>query len=63
MARDQKQYELMKGYEILATGTLEEIAKKIGVKRDTVAFYKTPTYKKRSRNSENRRQLFELEYD
>lgn len=42
-----KEYALYKGDELLAMGTIEEIAKQIGVKRETIVFYKTPAYKNR----------------
>ena len=42
-----KEYALYKGDELLAIGTISEIAEKMGVKRDTISFYKTPAYRKR----------------
>lgn len=42
-----KEYALYKGENILAIGTISEIAKKMGVKRDTIAYYKTQAYKNR----------------
>lgn len=52
-----KIYALYKGEYLLATGTLLQIAYQTGVKLRTIEFYKTPTYKKRSKNSKNRREL------
>lgn len=42
-----KEYALYKGEDILAIGTILEIANKMGVKRDTIAFYKTQAYRNR----------------
>lgn len=35
-----KEYALYKGEDILAFGTIDEIAQKLGVKKETVAYYK-----------------------
>lgn len=50
-----KEYALYKGDEILSMGTIHEIAKELGVKRDTIAYYKTQAYQNRlkRRNSLN----------
>jgi hypothetical protein len=53
-------YALYKGEELIAMGTLLQIAYKTGVKLRTIQFYKTPTYKKRCKNSKNRRELVKL---
>ena len=42
------------------SGTLLQIAHKTGVKLRTIAFYKTPTYKKRRAKGKNFRELVEL---
>lgn len=42
-----REYALYKGDEILSIGTIPEIAKELGVKRDTVAYYKTQAYQNR----------------
>lgn len=42
-----KEYALYKGDDILAIGTIPEIAKEMGVKRDTIAYYKTQAYQNR----------------
>lgn len=55
-----KEYALYKGDEILAIGTLEEIAASIDVAVETVKFYGTPSYKKRIKG-QNARELIELE--
>lgn len=59
-----KEYALYKGEDLLSVGTISEIAKETGVKRDTIAFYKTPTYQKRlskRKNIRNARMLIELD--
>lgn len=61
-----KEYALYKGEDILAIGTLAEIAKKENVKKSTLYFYKTKSYKDRlsKRKTRNPRILIELEdYD
>ena len=47
-------YALYKGEELIAMGTLLQIAFKTGVKLRTIQFYKTPTYKKRCKNSKHK---------
>ena len=44
-----KEYTMYKGDEFLHVGTLEEIAKERGIKRDTVYFYTTQAYQRRLR--------------
>lgn len=60
-----KEYALYKGENILAIGTISEIAKKMGVKRDTIAYYKTQAYqnrlKRRNALNGNVRMLVALE--
>lgn len=55
-----KIYALYKGEELLATGTIVQIAYKMGVKIRTIQFYKTPVYLKRRKNGKNYRELIEL---
>ncbi len=55
-----KKYELYKGYELLAVGTVAEIASQIGVKKGTVRFYKSPVYQRRVKG-ENTRMLMEVD--
>ncbi|WP_271401480.1 hypothetical protein [Salinicoccus roseus] len=57
----EKQYELLKGYELLATGTIDEIAEKMSIKRDTVKFYMTPTHLKRAKDLDKTRILYPIE--
>lgn len=47
MGRIKREYALYKGDELLAMGTKEEIAKKLGIKRNTVEFYGMPAARKR----------------
>ena len=54
-----KIYALYKGEELLATGTIIQIAYKMGVKPRTIYFYKTPVYLKR-RKGNNYRELIEI---
>jgi hypothetical protein len=55
-----KMYALYKDEGLIAMGTLLQIAYKTGVKLRTIQFYKTPAYKKRCKNSKNRRELVKL---
>lgn len=55
-----KIYALYKGDQLIADGTLLQIAYKTGVKLRTIKFYKTPTYLKRRKNGKNYRELVEL---
>ena len=55
-----KIYALYKGEELIATGTLLQIAYQTGVKLRTIQFYKTPAYKKRRAKGKNFRELVEL---
>ena len=60
-----KEYALYKGDELLAIGTIRGIAKKMGVKRETIAFYKTQAYKNRLKklraSLDNRRILIPID--
>ncbi|EJC5391574.1 hypothetical protein [Listeria monocytogenes] len=42
------EYALYKGEELLKIGTLDELATFKNVKRETILFYATPTYRKRT---------------
>lgn len=55
-----KIYALYKGEELIATGTMLQIAYKTGVKLRTIQFYKTPTYKNRRKKGKNFRELVEI---
>lgn len=49
MATMKKQYAVYRGDDLLAIGTAEEIAEKLGIKKETVYFYASPTHKKRGK--------------
>lgn len=42
-----KEYALYKGEELLAIGSIPEIAKELGVQRETISYYKTQAYQNR----------------
>ena len=42
-----KEYALYKGENILAMGTIDQIAREQGVKKATIAYYKTQAYQNR----------------
>lgn len=44
----RKIYEVVRGYEVLATGTAEECAKQTGLSISTIRFYASPAHKRRS---------------
>lgn len=50
-----KVYALYKGEELLATGTMYQIAHKMKVKLDTIQYYNTPAYKNRVARRKNGR--------
>lgn len=54
-----KEYALYKGEELLAMGTKREIAERLGVSVNTVSYYGTPVYARRTSDSKGRR-LVEL---
>ena len=45
-----KEYALYKGEKLLAIGTKRELAELLKVRVETIAFYTTPTHRKRSKN-------------
>ena len=57
------EYALYKGETLLVIGTRAEIANELGIDRDTVTFYGTPSYKKRIKSDRNRRVLVRLDDD
>ncbi len=61
MSKYMKEYALYKGEKCLAIGTIKEIATQMKVKIRTIYFYKTPTYKKRCKESFKRLTLIELD--
>ena len=52
-----KHYALYKGDKFLSEGTLIQLSKEFNIKIKTLQFMLTPTYKKRSKHSKNRRTL------
>ncbi len=56
-----KIYAMYKGEECLAIGTLIQLARDLNIKLKTLYFYRTPTYKKRSKKGKNRRELVRVE--
>lgn len=54
-----KEYALYKGDELLAMGTKREIAEQLGVSVNTVSYYGTPVYARRTNDTKGRR-LVEL---
>lgn len=60
------EYALYKGEEIIAIGTVNEIAEQLGVKTKTVRKYHTPTHKKKieaRKQKKGARVLVKLEGD
>lgn len=51
----EKEYALYKGEEIIAMGTKREIAEKLGISVNTITFYGTPSYAKRTSEKNGRR--------
>ena len=42
-------YAIYKGDKFIDLGTLQELSEKLNVKPNTIYFYSTPTYRKRSK--------------
>ena len=47
----KSEYSIYKGEKIIATGTAEELAKKFGVRKETIYFYSSPAHIKRDRGN------------
>lgn len=64
MARKKLEYALYKGDDCLGIGTIEELAKQMGVNEHTIRYYQTPQYKRRGRGekSKKRRVLIKLDW-
>lgn len=57
-----KEYALYKGEQMVAIGTVNEIAEERGVKPNTIRFYMSGAYRRRSKSEVNNRlQLIKLE--
>lgn len=52
-----KEYALYKGDQMVAIGTVKEIAEERGVEPTTIRFYKSQAYQRRSKREENNRLL------
>ena len=50
-----KEYALYKGDELLDVGTLEYLSKKFNIKKRTLLFYQSSTYRKRTSEKKGRR--------
>ena len=50
-----KEYALYKGDELLAFGTIKEISDQLKIKENTLLYYKTPSYIKRTSELKARR--------
>lgn len=55
MAKPQKEFALYKGEQMIAIGTVREIAEERGVKPETIRFYKSETYQRRAKSETNNR--------
>lgn len=51
MAKRKYEYALYKDDKFLALGTKEELAEYLGVKPETISFYRSKSYQKRTENS------------
>ena len=59
----RQEYALYKGDTLLSVGTISEIAEEMGVKKDTILYYRRPVYQERGRGKESgkRRVLIKLD--
>lgn len=62
-SNDHRIMAVYQGEEPLASGTLDELAEKLNVTRETLQYYTTPTHQRRidKRNSKNARVAFWLD--
>lgn len=51
---NHKEYAIYKGEEIMAMGTIQEIANELKINKKSVMFYGTNTYKERTSESARR---------
>jgi predicted transcriptional regulator len=61
--RPARIYAMYKGEEMLAVGTIREIAEKMGVTIATVRFQATPAYRKRVKAGGVHREVFPIDDD
>lgn len=59
--KEIKEYALYKGEKCLGIGSIRELAEQFNVQEKTIKFYLTPTYKKRVKESKNRKELILIE--
>ena len=52
--KNKWEYAMYKGDELLAMGTKEEICEQLGIKRQTLDYYRTNAYKERVKNRKNK---------
>ena len=52
---EEKIYALYRGEKFIAIGTKKELAELLNVKVETISFYATPAYKKRTNQDKSRR--------
>lgn len=52
-------YALYKGDDLIIIGSVNEISKALNIKNETVKFYMTPSYKKRT-SEENGKRLIKI---
>lgn len=57
----EKEYTLYKGNEVIAEGTIREIAQQTGLKEATIRSYGSPSYQKIAKNDRNHRELVPLD--
>jgi len=55
-----KQFAVYKGYQLLAEGTAKQCAEKLGVKVETIWYYKSAAYQRKG-SGENRRIAIEVD--
>ena len=58
-----KEYALYKGDDFIDLGTIEELSRRLNIKKDTLYFYKSGVYKRRHIGGKNARILIEIEDD
>lgn len=56
-----KVFAIYKGDKFIDVGTVKELAKSLNVNISTIHFYNTKTYKERSKNSNDRIDMFEVD--
>lgn len=61
--RPARIYAMYKGEEMLAMGTIKEIAEQMGVSEVTIRFQTTPSYRKRCRENGTHREVFPIDDD